>query len=125
MERLPRLVHASDYYPLLLFQVGANDTKGKLEAIQQDFRALGMVVKGLGAQVVFSSVLRVREKDGKRSRRVFQVNSWLRRCCWQQGFGVYGHGTVFEERQLMGRDGIHPTKRGTRVFANTQAWPAW
>ncbi|XP_068809548.1 uncharacterized protein [Struthio camelus] len=121
MERLPRLVHASDYYPLLIFHVGANDTKGKLETIKQDFRALGMVVKGLGAQVVFSSILPVRGKDGKRSRRVFQVNNWLRRWCWQQGFGVYEHGPLSEERQLLGKDGIHLTKQGTRVFANRLA----
>ncbi|XP_068782230.1 uncharacterized protein [Struthio camelus] len=121
MERLPRLVHASDYYPLLIFHVGANDMKGKLETIKRDFRALGMVVKGLGAQVVFSSILPVRGKDRRRSRRIFQVNSWLRRWCWQQGFGFYDHGTLFEDQQLMGRDGIHLTKRGTRVFANRLA----
>ncbi|XP_068784552.1 uncharacterized protein [Struthio camelus] len=121
MERLPRLVHTSDYYPLLLFHVGANDTKGKLETIKQDFRALGMVVKGLGAQVVFSSILAVRGKDGRSSRPIFQVNNWLRHCCWQQGFGFCDHGTLFEDQQLMGRDGIHLTKRGRRVFANRSA----
>lgn len=41
MEMLPRIVCASDYYPLLLIHVGTNDTKGKLETIKQYLRALG------------------------------------------------------------------------------------
>lgn len=34
MERLPRLVHTSDYYPPLIFQVGTNDTKDNLGTIK-------------------------------------------------------------------------------------------
>lgn len=112
MERLPKLVHESDYYPLLLFHLGANNTKGKLENIKQ-----GMVVKGLGAQVIFSSVLPVRVKDGKRSRQIFQVN-WMHHWCWQQGFGFYNPGTLLEDQELIVRDGLHLTRRGTCVFAN-------
>ena len=87
MEKLPKLVHESNYYPLLLFHVGANDTKGKLEIIKQDFRALGMVVKGREAQVIFSAIIPVGGKDGSRRRLMFQVNDWLCHWYWQQGFG--------------------------------------
>lgn len=57
--------------------MGTNDTKGKLETIRQDFRAVGMVAKGLVAQVIFSSILPMRREDGRRRRWIFQVNNWL------------------------------------------------
>lgn len=47
--------------PLLLFRVGTNDTaRGDLGSMKRDYRALGEVVKGMGAQVVLSSILLVR-----------------------------------------------------------------
>ena len=48
------------YYPLLFFHIG-NDEVGKISswAIKRDFRALGRLLKGSGAQVLFSSVLSV------------------------------------------------------------------
>ena len=56
-KKLPSLVRPTDYYPLLLFQVG-NDDLGRisLRTLKKDFRALGRQVKGLGAQFVFSSI---------------------------------------------------------------------
>lgn len=52
--KVPRVLHALDYYSLWLFHVSTNDTKVKLETIRQDFRALGMMIKDLGAQTFFS-----------------------------------------------------------------------
>ena len=45
----------SDYYPLLVFCIG-NKEVGKRSpwAIKRDFRALGRLLKGLGARVLFS-----------------------------------------------------------------------
>uniref|UniRef100_R7VVZ9 Uncharacterized protein n=1 Tax=Columba livia TaxID=8932 RepID=R7VVZ9_COLLI len=55
-RKLPVLERPSDYFPLLIFQVGSNETAiGNPKAIIRDFRALGGLVKGSGAQVVFSS----------------------------------------------------------------------
>ncbi|PKU33654.1 zinc finger swim domain-containing protein 6- hypothetical protein [Limosa lapponica baueri] len=52
-SRLDRL-----YSPLLLFHVGTNDTaRGDPESIKHDYVALGAMVKGIEAQVVFSSIL--------------------------------------------------------------------
>lgn len=65
MERLPNLVHTSNYYHLLLFHVGIIDKKGDLETIKWDFRALETVVKSVGAQVIFSSILHIRVKNDK------------------------------------------------------------
>lgn len=124
VERLPKLVHKSDYNFLLLFHVGANDTRGKLETIKQDFRALGVAVKGLRAQVIFPSVLPVREKDGRRREQTFQVNNWLWCWCRQQGFGFFDHGTLIEDQELTGREMASTSLRGVNVSLLT-GWPTW
>ena len=57
-ERLPALVNATDYYPLLVIHVGARDIdSSSLRSIKKDYRALGEVVRGSGAQIVFSTIL--------------------------------------------------------------------
>lgn len=66
-EALPKLVGLSDYCPLLLLHMGANDTaRGNLNSIRRDYRALGggrgRIVKGMEAQAVLS-VLPVKWKD--------------------------------------------------------------
>ena len=49
MEGLPKLVQPSDYYLLLLFLVGTNDTaRGNLDSIKGDYRALQEGSEGLG-----------------------------------------------------------------------------
>jgi len=41
-KRLPSLVQSTDYYPLLLFLVGTNNTaRSSLRSIKKDYRALG------------------------------------------------------------------------------------
>ena len=56
-KKLPSLVWSTEYYPLLLFQVGSDDLgRTSLRTLKKDFRALGRQVKGSGAQVVFSSI---------------------------------------------------------------------
>lgn len=67
MERLSRLVNTCDCYSLLVFHKGNSDTKGKLVIIKLDFRALWMLVKDLGAQVVFSSMLPIRVNSERRT----------------------------------------------------------
>lgn len=49
-----------------------------LGKIKQDFRVLGAQVKGMGAQVVFSSVLPVRDRGLGRSQCIMEINTWLR-----------------------------------------------
>lgn len=108
--KVPRVLHALDYYPLWLFHVSTNDTKVKLETIRQDFRALGMMIKDLGVQTFFFSILPGRMENGRRRRQIFQANNWLHHWCWQEAFGSYDHGTLFKDRQLMGRQGIYLSK---------------
>lgn len=72
-------------------------------------------------QVVFSSMLPVRRKGSGRSGLIQWVKTWLYGCCHRQDFVSYGHGTLFEERGLLSKDGIHLTKWGKSVFANRLA----
>jgi len=63
-RKLPRLVRPSDYYPLLLFHVGADKVAvNSPKAIKKEFKALGRLVKESGAQVIFSSLLPVLGRD--------------------------------------------------------------
>ena len=56
-RRLPSLVKPKDYYPLLVFQVGSdNISRRSIKSMKRDFRALGKLIKGSGAQVMFSSI---------------------------------------------------------------------
>jgi len=49
-ERVPQLVKSTDYYLLLLFHIGTNDTAGRnLNRIKEDFKALGVKAKSFGA----------------------------------------------------------------------------
>ncbi|CAM2113005.1 unnamed protein product [Caretta caretta] len=121
-ERLPRLIKPSDRYPFLLLHVGTNDTaKNDLERITADYVALGRRIKELEAQVVFSSILPVEGKGLGRDRRIVEVNEWLRRWCRREGFGFFDHGMVFHEGGVLGRDGLHLTKRGKSIFASRLA----
>ena len=44
------------------------------DSIRYDYRALGVIVKGMGAQMVFSSTLLVRGKGVRRKALIGQVN---------------------------------------------------
>ena len=57
LDKLPDLVNSSDYYPLLVFQVGSDEVgRRSPKSIKRDFRALGQRLKGSGTQVMFSSI---------------------------------------------------------------------
>ena len=61
----PGLIHPSEYYPLLVVQVGSDEVAEKsLGTIKKDFRGLGQVVDGVGMQVVFSSIPSVASRLG-------------------------------------------------------------
>ena len=122
MRKLPTLVWPSDYYPLLIFQVGSDEVAIRSpRAIKRDFRALGRLVKGSGAQVMFSSVLPVAGNDEGRNRKSQQINTWLQACCHQQNFGFFDHGSVYTTPGLLATDGVHLSQRGKRIFAQELA----
>uniref|UniRef100_A0A8C3H8J2 SGNH hydrolase-type esterase domain-containing protein n=1 Tax=Chrysemys picta bellii TaxID=8478 RepID=A0A8C3H8J2_CHRPI len=120
-EALSRIIQPSDYYPMLLIHVGTNDTvRSDTERIKSDYRALEVRVKEFVAQMVFSSILPVKGRGPGRDRCVMEVNAWLRRWCCQEGFGFLDHGMLFEEG-LLGRDGVHLSRRGKTLFGHRLA----
>ena len=121
-RKLPTLVWPSDYYPLLIFQVGSDEVATRsLRAIKRDFRALGQLVKGSGAQVVFSSILPVAGNGEGRNRKSQQINTWLRAWCNWQNFGFFDHGLVYMTPGLLVMDGVCLSQRGKRIFAQELA----
>ena len=94
---MPQLVESTDYYPLLLFHVGMNDTASQnLGSIKEDYKALGVQVKSIGAQVIFSCILPVRGKGAARNRCTTQIKFWLRGWCHREGlaFMTMGHSSM-------------------------------
>ena len=106
--KLPALVRPNDYYPLLVFQVGSDDiTRRNPKAMKRDFRSLGKVIKGSGAQTVFSSIPSVGGRDEKEYRGTQQMNLWLQDWCYRQGFGFFNHGLAYRTPDLLALDGMH------------------
>ncbi|KFV62115.1 hypothetical protein N307_03715, partial [Dryobates pubescens] len=117
-RRLPELIQPSDYYPLLVIQAGSDeiDKKG-MRAIKKEFKALGQLIDGAGAQVVFFSVPSVTGEYTERNGRTHTINNWLRGWWQQQNFGFFEHGTTFTAPDLLGPDGVQLSRKGKRVLA--------
>jgi len=125
-EGVPQLVKSTDYYLLLLFHVGTNDTASwNLGRIKENFKVLGVKAKSFGAQVIFSSILPVGGRGSPRNRRIMSINSWLRGWCRREGFGFYDNRTFFNDYNLLERDGIHPSRKGKGIFGNRLANLVW
>ena len=113
---------STDYYPLLLFHVGTSDTASRNpRRIKEDYKALGVQVKSIGAQVIFCPILPVGGKCTARNRCIMQINFWLRGWCCREGFGFYDNETFFDDYSLLGRDGIHLSRRGKGIFGSRLA----
>ena len=100
---------------------GAEAATRRPRPIERDFRALGQLGRGSGAQVVFSSVLPVAGSDTGRNSRTQSVNTWLRGWCQGQNLGVFDNEMVYKALGLLASDGIHLSQRGKRVFAHKLA----
>ena len=99
-------------------QVGSDEIAGRNpKAIKRDFRALGRLVEGSGAQVVFSSIPSVAGKYTERNRKTHVVNTWLRGWCPRRNFGFFDHGEVYTAPGLLATDGIQLSQRGKRILA--------
>lgn len=83
-RELPALVQPSEYYPLLIFQVGGDEASRQSPRdfeTKRDFRALGQLVKRSGMQVEFSSVPPVAGPGEVRNRKSQQISIWLQAWC--------------------------------------------
>ncbi|PKU45858.1 hypothetical protein llap_3859 [Limosa lapponica baueri] len=121
-KNLPTLVRPSDYYPLLVFQVGGDEVAtSSPRAMKRDFRALGRLVKGSGAQVVFSSIPPLAGIEEGINRKSQQINSWLRGWCNRQNFGFLDHGMIYRTPGLLATGGASLTQSGRRILGQELA----
>lgn len=80
-RRIPSLVKPGDHHSFLLFHIATTEaTTRRLENIKRDFISLGKILKGAGAQAVFSSILSAEDWGPRRRKHMNQVNDWL--CSW-------------------------------------------
>jgi len=84
----------------------------------RDFRALGRLVEGSGAQVVFSSIPSAAENSTERGRKTHLINRWLRDWCHQLNFGFFDHGEVYTALGLLVTDRVQLSQRGKRILGH-------
>lgn len=114
-RRLLRLIQPSDYSPLLVAQVGRDKVDEKSpRAIKKDFKALGQLVEGTGAQVVFSSIPSVAGKNAKKNR-THLVNMYLKDQCHWWNFIFFNHEVLYTTPGLLETDGVHLSSKGKRI----------
>jgi len=115
-------VQPSDYYPLLVMQAGGDEiVERSPKFIKRDFRALGQLVEGSGAQVVFSSILSLAGNNSERGRKTHLINKWLRDWCHRWNFVFFDHGEVYTAPGLLVTDGLQLSQRGKRILAHELA----
>jgi len=103
-------------------QVGGDEiAEGSPKAIKRDFRALGRLVEGSGAQVVFSSVPSVAGKNIERGRKTHLINRWLRDWCHRWNFGFFDHGEVYMAPGLLATDRVQLSQRRKRILTHELA----
>jgi len=88
------------------------------KAIKRDFRALGRLVEGSGAQVVLCSIPSVAGKSTERGRKTHLFNSWLRDWCHRSNFDFFDHGEVYTASGLLVTGGVQLSQRGKRILAH-------
>ena len=111
-RKLPTLVWPLDYYPLLIFQVGSDEVATRsLRAIKRGFRTLGQLVRGSGAQAVFSVFPVAGNNEGRNKKRQ-QINAWLWAWCHQQNLGFFWSWVGLHDTRPAGnRRGMPVSKR--------------
>jgi len=110
-------VRPSDYYPLLVMQVGGDEIAERSpKVITRDFRALGRLVEGSGAQVVFSSIPSVAGNSTERGRKTHLINM-----CHQSNFGFFDHGKVYTAPGLLATGGTQLSQRGKSILGHELA----
>lgn len=112
-RKLPDLVRHSNYNPLVIIQAGSDEiAERSLKAIKRDFRGLGQLLDGVGAQVVFSSIPSVAGRDTEQTWKAWLINTWLRGWCCCRIFYLFIYffdpGEVYSAPGLMAADGWLP-----------------
>ena len=90
-----------------------------LKSLKKDFKALGWLLEGSGAQVVFSSIPQVEGKTTERGWKTYLINTWLRDWCHYQNFEFFDHGKVYKTPGLLVTNetgGMQLSHRGKRIL---------
>ena len=81
-RKLPKLVRSTDYFPLLIVQVGSDEiAQRSLRTMKRDFRGLGHLVQGAGAQVIFCSIPSGAVRDMEKVWKAQEMSNRLRGWC--------------------------------------------
>lgn len=103
---------------MLLIHMDTNYTaKYRPEQISSDYKALEARLKWSGAQVIFSSILQVENKDLGTNTLSGNECMAVHMLPWG-GFGFLNHGMQFCEGGQLGRDGVHPTKKRKNILSH-------
>ena len=116
-RKIPKLVRSTDYFPLLVVQVGSDEiAQTSLQMMKRDFWGLGRLVQGAGAQVIFCSVPSGAVWGSEWAWKVQAINNWLRGWCRARNFGFFDHGVVYSDPGLLFVHGTHLSQRGQQIL---------
>ena len=116
---LQSIIQPTDYYPMVLVHVGTNDAARRApDRLMEDYHALGGVLREMGAQAVFSSILPVSGRGRRHEMCIAETNWRLQEWCFEAGFGFLSHDRHIVMRDMLGWDGLHLSPKGKRVFSS-------
>lgn len=129
VKRVPQLVKSTDFYALLPFHVGINDTANQnLDKIKENYKALVVQPKYWYPSYLFFHFASKRKGCSQRQTYIciyyisiiyayiMQTNFWLSGWCCLEGFGFYNNRTFFDYYSLSGRNGILLSGGGKGIF---------
>ena len=116
-RKLPQLVRSTDYFLLLILQVGSDEiAQRSLLIMKRDFRGLGHLVQGAGVQMIFCSTPSGAVKDTEWAWKAQVMNNCLRGWCQGRNFEFFNHGAVYSAPGLLSMHGNHLSQRGKQIL---------
>ncbi|XP_059585868.1 uncharacterized protein LOC132251171 [Alligator mississippiensis] len=106
------MIQPTDYYPMVLIHVGTNDAARSPDHLVMDDHALGGMLREIGAQVVFSSVLPVSGRGRRHVTCIRETNWRLWEWCLKAGFGFLDNNPHNRTRDMLRWDGLHLSPTG-------------
>ena len=115
---MDRLLDGAGEDPAVMVHIGTNDNvRGRWNALQNDFRDLGTILKKRTSKAVFSEMLPVPGATPERQQELGALNKWLRNWCRKEGFGFLENWADFSYRYwLYTRDGLHLNEEGAALL---------
>ena len=103
----------------VIFHAGVNDLRYKqTETLKAHFRTVAKEVSSANKSLVISGPLPMRRKGCEAFSRLLNLNEWLKTWCTEQSLKfVDNFDTFWENPNLLGRDGLHPTQEGANAIA--------